>query len=232
AMTDMQQQGVKAFILDLRYNPGGLLGTATEVCDKFLSGGVIVSTRADRETPNLDKKEFAKADPDDVKDLPIIVLVNQYSASASEIVSGALKDHHRALIVGERTFGKGSVQMLYPLGQGQQQAVLKLTTSHYYLPNGKCIHREENSKEWGVDPDVQVEMTPDQMRAALGARQEFDILRDAAPAPAKGEALPQKAEKVEEAVASTKKNKDPLTVDAQLSAALLLMRLELAGAQL
>jgi len=75
-------------------------------------------------------------------------------------------------------------------------------------------------------------MTPDQMRAALGARQEFDILRDATPAPAKGEALPQKSEKVEEAVASTKKNKDQLSVDAQLSAALLLMRLELAGAQL
>jgi carboxyl-terminal processing protease len=230
AISDMSRAGARGILLDLRYNPGGLLNSATDVVDKFITDGTIVSTRPDRpDSPNQPTVTNAHRNRDEVS-TPIIVLVNQYSASASEIVSGALKDHHRALIVGERTFGKGSVQMLYPLGQGQQQAVLKLTTSHYYLPNGKCIHREENSKEWGVDPDVQVEMTPDQMRAAMGARQEFDILRDAAPA--KGEALPEKTEKVEEAVAVTKKNKDPLTVDAQLSAALLLMRLELAGAQL
>ena len=96
------------------------------------------------------------------------MLVNQYSASASEIVSGALKDQNRATIVGERTFGKGSVQMLFPLAD--RTALLKLTTSHYYLPSGRCIHREENSTEWGVDPDVTVEMTPEQMRAAIDAR--------------------------------------------------------------
>ena len=232
AISDMSRSGARGILLDLRYNPGGLLNSATDVVDKFITDGTIVSTRPDRpDSPNQPTVSTAHRNRDEVS-TPIIVLVNQYSASASEIVSGALKDHKRALIVGERTFGKGSVQMLYPLGQGQQQAVLKLTTSHYYLPNGKCIHREENSKEWGVDPDVQIEMTPDQMRAALGARQEFDILRDVAPAPAKGEALQEKAEKVEEAVAVTKKNKDPLSVDAQLSAALLLMRLELAGAQL
>src|SRR2546421_2248246 len=232
AISDMTKSDARGILLDLRHNPGCLLNSATDVVDKFIADGTIVSTRPDRpDSPNQPTETRAHKNRDEVT-TPIIVLVNQYSASASEIVSGALKDHHRALIVGERTFGKGSVQMLYPLGQGQQQAVLKLTTSHYYLPNGKCIHREENSKEWGVDPDVQVEMTPDQMRAALGARQEFDILRDATPAPAKGEALPEKAQKVEDAVAVTKKNKDPLSVDAQLSAALLMMRLELAGAQL
>jgi C-terminal processing protease CtpA/Prc len=104
--------------------------------------------------------------------------------------------------------------MLYPLGG--QSAVLKLTTSHYYLPNGKCIHREENSKEWGVEPDVVVEVTPDQMRAAIDALQEFDILREA----------PDPNEKPD---ANAHKNKDPLTVDAQLSAALLLMRMQLAN---
>jgi carboxyl-terminal processing protease len=150
ALTEMLAQGMKGVILDLRYNPGGLLGTATEVCDKFLSDGIIVSTKADRETPNLPKEERAKPDADDIKDLPMVVLINQYSASASEIVSGAMKDHHRALIVGERTFGKGSVQMLFPLSA--RTAYLKLTTHHYYLPSGKCIHREENSTEWGVDP--------------------------------------------------------------------------------
>ncbi|HEY7118542.1 MAG TPA: S41 family peptidase, partial [Tepidisphaeraceae bacterium] len=220
AMTEMEVNGVKGLILDLRYNPGGLLGTATEVCDKFLSDGIIVSTRADRETPNLPKEERAKPDPDDVKDTPMVILVNQYSASASEIVSGAMKDHHRALIVGERTFGKGSVQMLFPLSG--RAAYLKLTTHHYYLPNGKCIHREENSTEWGVDPDVTVEMTPEQMRAAIDARQELDILRDPT-APPERKAL---------AAAADKAKKDPLAQDAQLSAALLMLRLQLAGAQL
>jgi carboxyl-terminal processing protease len=145
--------------------------------------------------------------------------VNQYSASASEIVSGAMKDHHRALIVGERTFGKGSVQMLFPLSA--RSAYLKLTTHHYYLPNGKCIHREENSTDWGVDPDVTVEMTPEQMRAAIDSRQDMDVLRDAGAAPEK------KAEALEKVA-----KKDPLAQDAQLSAGLLLLRLQLAGARL
>ena len=142
------------------------------------------------------------------------MLVNQYSASASEIVSGALKDWKRALIVGERTFGKGSVQMLFPLRD--RQAYLKLTTSHYYLPGGKCIHREENSTEWGVDPDVTVEMTPEQMRAAIDARQDLDILRDAT---------------ADDAAPTTQKT-DLLSVDPQMQAALLLLRLELNGAEI
>jgi carboxyl-terminal processing protease len=162
-----------------------------------------------------------------------VVLVNQYSASASEIVSGCLKDHHRALVVGERTFGKGSVQMLFPLEN--RKAYLKLTTSHYYLPSGRCLHREENSTEWGVDPDVKVEMTPEQMRTAIDARQELDIIRDANSPPAQGaqEKVIDKAKEVEGAVASVKKDKkDLLASDPQLSAAVLMLRLELAGAQL
>jgi carboxyl-terminal processing protease len=218
AVTEMQANGMKALIMDLRYNPGGLLSTATEVCDKFLTDGIIVSTKADRPTPNLPKEEHAKADADDVLNTPMVILVNQYSASASEIVSGAMKDHHRALIVGERTFGKGSVQMLFPLST--RTAYIKLTTHHYYLPNGKCIHREENSTDWGVNPDVTVEMTPEQMTAAIKARQDQDVLRDAnAP-----------ADKKQEAIESAKK--DPLAQDPQLSAGLLLLRLQLAGAQL
>ena len=219
AMTEMQSAGLKGLIFDLRYNPGGLLGTATEICDKFLADGVIVSTRADRETPNLPREERAKADSDDVNDIPMVVLVNQYSASASEIMSGAMKDHHRALIVGERTFGKGSVQMLFPLAG--RSAYLKLTTHHYYLPSGKCIHREENSTDWGVNPDVTVEMTPEQMRAAIDSRQDMDILRDAASTPEEKASAARKVDK-----------KDPLAQDAQLSAGLLLLRLQLAGAKI
>ncbi|HEY8667079.1 MAG TPA: S41 family peptidase [Tepidisphaeraceae bacterium] len=240
AVDEMKEQGVKAMILDLRHNPGGLLQSATEVSDKFLKSGVIVSTHADRETPNPPTEARAHADNDEF-DLPTVVLINQYSASASEIVSGALKDHKRAILVGERTFGKGSVQMLFPLDD--HAAYLKLTTSHYYLPSGRCIHREENSKEWGVDPDVTVEMTPEQMRAAIDARQELDILRDANAPPAEGEQekLNDVAPKIENAVKeapvkgttqeSTAK-KDPLDCDPQLSAALLVLRLQLAGAHL
>jgi C-terminal processing protease CtpA/Prc len=99
---------------------------------------------------------------------------------------------------------------------------LKLTTSHYYLPLGKCIHREENSTEWGVDPDVTVEMTPEQMRNALDARQELDVLHGI---------NEQQPDKKPEAV-DAKPKKDPLTVDAQLQAALLLLRFELVGAQI
>ena len=116
-MTSRARCGRSGILLDLRYNPGGLLNSATDVVDKFITDGTIVSTRPDRpDSPNQPTVSSAHRNRDEVK-TPIIVLVNQYSASASEIVSGALKDHHRAIIVGERTFGKGSVQMLYPLGQ-------------------------------------------------------------------------------------------------------------------
>ncbi len=219
AVDELKSKGCRAIILDLRYNPGGLLTAATDVSDKFLHDGVIVSTRADRDTPNSPTVATAHADGGET-DMPLVVLVNQYSASASEIVSGALKDQHRAIIVGERTFGKGSVQMLFQLNT--KQAFLKLTTSHYYLPSGKCIHREENSTDWGVNPDMTVEMTPEQMRAAIDARQDMDILREADDKPV--------ASKEPSTTQPAKKNL--LAADPQLSAGLLLLRLKLSGASL
>lgn len=236
AVREIESRGGRGVILDLRYNPGGLLTAATDVSDRFLRRGDIVSTRPERDTGNQRTVATARADASDTT-LPMVVLVNQYSASASEIVSGALKDHSRALIVGERTFGKGSVQMLFPLSD--RTAYLKLTTSHYYLPAGRCIHREETSTEWGVDPDVTVEMTPEQMRAAIDARQDMDILRDINAAPAEGEQekLNDKAAEVSEEVKAIAKadgggKKDLLSSDPQLSAAVLLLRLQLTGAQL
>jgi C-terminal processing protease CtpA/Prc len=122
--------------------------------------------------------------------------------------------------------------MLFPLSG--RQAYLKLTTSHYYLPLGKCIHREENSTEWGVDPDLTIEMTPEQMRAAIDSRQDLDILRDAdvpdAPAQGKEKQIEKQGKDVKEAVA--KATRDPMQSDPQLSAALLLLRMQLVGAQL
>lgn len=210
AIDILKDQGARALILDLRSNPGGLLTAATEVADKFLTQGDIVSTRSMRDLINSPAIR-ARETPDDVK-LPMVVLVNQYSASASEIVSGALRDLKRATIIGERTFGKGSVQMLFPLDR--QQALLKLTTSHYYLPGGTCIHREENAAQWGVDPDLKVEVTPEQMRKVIDARTELDILRDKAP---------------DDLRAEEKTAKDLLDADLQLSAALFVLRLQLAG---
>jgi carboxyl-terminal processing protease len=236
AVEALNENGAKAIILDLRYNPGGLLTAATDVSDKFLKDGIIVTTRPDREPGNPPTVAMAHADPNETE-LPMIVLVNQYSASASEIVSGALKDQKRALIVGERTFGKGSVQMLFPLAN--REAYLKLTTSHYYLPSGRCIHREENSQDWGVDPDVTVEMTPEQMRAAIDARQDLDVLRDINAAPAEGQQ--EKNEDVAPAAQENeqpklddpkKEKKDLLSSDPQLAAAVLLLRMHLAGAPL
>ena len=114
--------------------------------------------------------------------------------------------------MGERTYGKGSVQMVFHVDD--DKALLKLTTSHYYLPSGRCIHREENSDTWGVDPDVTVEMTPEQMTAANIARQDFDVLRDGT-----------------STRPSTRPASDLLTTDPQLSAALLVLRMQLLGAQ-
>ncbi len=214
AVKQMQTQGIKGMVLDLRSDPGGLLTTAVDVADRFIKDGAIVSTKADRETPQSPSK--SEADPDTKKiTMPTVVLVNQFSASASEILAGALKDHHRALIVGERTYGKGSVQMLFRVTG--RNAVLKLTTSHYYLPSGRCLHREENSTEWGVDPDFAIEMSPDQMRAVAEARQQMDIVYQPSEQP-----RPE----------PTTKPADLLELDPQLGAAVMLMRLQVAGVQL
>jgi carboxyl-terminal processing protease len=113
---------------------------------------------------------------DHYPDTPLILLVNSTSASASEIVTGALQAHHRAWVVGERTFGKGSVQQVLPLTPGWQ-AILKLTTSRYYLPNGRCLHRDDDSETWGVDPDVKVVLVPKENNKVAKLRTRKDILK-------------------------------------------------------
>ena len=135
---------VNAFILDLRNNPGGLLSQAIEITDFFLENGEIVSTKARKKNEN--RKWFAKkGDITDGKTL--LVLINYGSASASEIVAGALKDHKRAIILGENSFGKGSVQSIIPL---KNRGAIRLTVAKYYLPSGKSI------SEVGVRPDIEV----------------------------------------------------------------------------
>ena len=215
AVDRLNREGAQAVILDLRNNPGGLLTAAVEVADEFInSDDLIVETKSDRGVEQA-PPERATRSKGDLR-VPVVVLTNQFSASASEIVSGAMKDLKRALVVGERTFGKGSVQMLFPLDR--RQAYLKLTTSHYFLAGGGKIHREPGSKTWGVEPDVKVEMTPEQMRDAIKLRQDLDVLRAAGAAAADAPTT-----RPVDGQAELLKN------DPQLSAGLLLLRLELAG---
>ena len=143
---------VNAFILDLRNNPGGLLSQAIKISDFFLDNGEIVSTKARKKNEN--RKWFAKkGDITDGKTL--LVLINYGSASASEIVAGALKDHKRAIILGENSFGKGSVQSIIPL---KNRGAIRLTVAKYYLPSGKSI------SEVGVSPDIEVNEEGDNFR--------------------------------------------------------------------
>jgi carboxyl-terminal processing protease len=136
---------INGFILDLRNNPGGLLSQAVEISDFFLDDGEIVSTRGKREREN--RKWFARRG-DQIDGKPLIVLINYGSASASEIVAGALKDHKRAILIGKNSYGKGSVQSIIPL---KNKGAIRLTISKYYLPSGKSI------SEIGVTPDFDVE---------------------------------------------------------------------------
>ena len=212
AVKSMQDQGVRGIVFDLRFNPGGLLNAATEISDMFLDHGTIVSTKGIHARPTETTADKATIVP---MSLPMVVLVNQYSASASEIFSGAMKDLHRGLIVGQRSFGKGSVQNVMGLGE---KAAIKLTMSYYYLPDGESLHRRDGAKTWGVEPDVVVEMTPDQVGKLLEARRDADIIaaRNASTAPATVPA-PQNA--------TPPKAAEPL-LDTQLDTGLMILRLQ------
>jgi carboxyl-terminal processing protease len=155
ALDQLKEEGVKGLILDLRDDPGGLLSAAVEVSDLFLEKGEIVSTKG-RNTP---ARKFDASKDALYEDLPMVILINQNSASASEIVAAALQDHKRAVVVGQRSFGKGSVQNIIDLDGGN--SVLKLTVASYYRPSGENIHRFRNAKnsdKWGVSPDKGAEV--------------------------------------------------------------------------
>ncbi len=166
----------RALILDLRFNPGGLLSAAVRICDMFLPEGKIVSVK-DRHGR---ERVWRAKGPGTFKHFPMVVLVNRYSASASEIVSACLQDHGRALIVGERTWGKGSVQNVIQLQGGR--SALKLTTAAYFRPSGKNIHRHPGAKPsdtWGVMPDkgYRLRMSDAELRALVRHRRQVDIVR-------------------------------------------------------
>ena len=156
ALDDLKTEGMRGLILDLRNNPGGLLSAAVEVSQQFLRRGDLIVYTQGRDGRRGQRYTARQRNP--LLELPMVVLINEGSASASEIVAGALQDHRRAVLIGEKTFGKGSVQSVLPLGDG---SALRLTTAQYYTPSERVID------ELGIEPDILVPVTPDELRKLI-----------------------------------------------------------------
>ncbi len=192
-----RERPLRGVVLDLRHNPGGLLKSAVDFSNAFIERGRIVAGQ-DR---NGRQVWAMGAEPPRavLKDLPVVVLVNQGSASASEIVAGALKAHDAAVVLGDRTFGKGSVQTVHPCGDQRADAQLKLTTQYYVLPPGpgetepRLVHKRPGSSDYGVMPDLVVKMTPAQIEKSVTLRQSADVIEEWK-APADQRARPDVAE--------------------------------------
>ena len=206
---------IKGLVLDLRNNPGGLLDQAIKVSDAFLNQGEIVSTRG----RDADNAQRYNAEPGDLMDdLPIVVLINGGSASASEIVAGALQDHDRAIILGTRSFGKGSVQTIIPLpGNG----AMRLTTARYYTPSGHSIQAT------GIDPDIVVARTTLEPIAPTGRQRREADLRgrlDGEDGPDDGDNESDNGANAPETDAATDAAAEPDVIDFQLQRALDLLK--------
>lgn len=204
------KQHMHGLIIDLRYNPGGYLDTAVRMCNMFISQGTILSTRGRTAPPEAWSAQGSPLIP---PNMPVILVVNQDSASASEIFSGAMRDHHRALIVGHRTYGKGCVQNVIPIGE-HDTAEFKLTEQYYYLPDGECIQRQPYARVWGVKPNVAVWFSPLQLQQLQATWLNDDLISSsgkasAKPSPFAFKVPPQKA------------------FDTQLDTAEMLMKLQL-----
>ena len=172
ALRAVQQAGARAMVLDLRFNPGGLMNQAVDMADCFLEGGLILATVSRR---HAEQEYFAKGEGT-IDDLSLAVLINGSSASSAEIVAGALQDHDRAVIIGERSFGKGSVQRLIHLTESE--GAVKLTTAYYRLPRGRMIHRmtdNPTSDDWGIKPDVSVAISPEEVDRIQACRRRLDV---------------------------------------------------------
>jgi carboxyl-terminal processing protease len=169
ALEDLESQGIESLILDLRGNPGGLLDSAREVSDLFLDAGRLIVSTKGRNEKRL-QEIYAHESSPHAFDYPLVVMINEGSASASEIVAGAIQDWDRGLVVGHNSFGKGSVQSIFSVSDRE---ALKLTTAKYYTPSGRCIHKAENNERFdGEDhqPEYELETEP-----------EFPVLPDSLP---------------------------------------------------
>ena len=178
ALEQLEKQEVTGLVLDLRYNPGGLLESAVLISDMFLRPGQKIVSIAGRTRSQTYEAEPGRKFLEPAQKHPIVVLLNEESASASEIVAAALQDNGRAVIMGERSFGKGSVQNMMELETGK--TAIKLTTAKYLRPNGKNIHRFPESKEtddWGVRPDIEVKLKRVENLETWMARRDRDVVR-------------------------------------------------------
>lgn len=176
ALADFSKKGMKALILDLRNNPGGLLDSAVDICGLFLKEhSVILTTKGRLEEM---KKEYFSKGGGEYDRMPFVILVNKGSASASEIVAGAMQDLKRALVIGANTFGKGSVQSVIPLSDG---SALRLTVAKYYLPSGRpIIHSDEKNAKNGITPDIEITVKPED-EVKLYAQSEMIFSKDKEP---------------------------------------------------
>lgn len=239
-MSELKPEGLRGLVLDLRWNPGGLLDSAWQMSSLFLKHGDVVVTTKGRNSS--DDQQLPVPSDGAYSDVPLVVLVNENSASASEIVSGAIRDNDRGTVIGERTFGKFSVQNLIPLSSSA--AKLKITTARYYLPKGGSLHREPDSETWGVEPDVAMRLSRWETWNAWQLRRKADLLGP----PKAEEAVDGKAESLEDVAIGEAEDADaekkaeaepqlPLIeqpdennrpeVDPQVEGALLLLRVKL-----
>ncbi len=178
AIAVLLQGDMRGLVLDVRGNPGGGLGSAIEIADLFLRDGTIVSVRGRTRRPQTWRAREAGTLPD----FPMVVMTNRHSASAAEIVAGALQENRRAKVLGTRTFGKGSVQEVHELPY--DRGTLKMTSGHYYLPSGRNISRADDNPVWGVDPDpgFVVPMSDKKYRNSIIARRGYGVIRPGAAA--------------------------------------------------
>jgi carboxyl-terminal processing protease len=179
-MNELTEHELNGLMLDLRWNPGGLLSAAIEVSDMFVEDGLIVSTTG----RNIETREWKAHKAGTYAGFPMVVLVNRFSASASEIVAACLQDQKRAVVVGQRTWGKGSVQNVLRLEEGR--SALKLTTAEYRRPSGKGIHRADDASEddeWGVKPNegLEIKLTDIEAMQLDRFRRNRDLLRELDP---------------------------------------------------
>lgn len=174
ALNELEKMGMRALVFDLRGNPGGYLNQAVAVCSKFLAKGKLVVYQQGRDGTEIGKRRdfFVEHDGDEAHpDYPLVLLVDENSASASEIVSGCLQVHKRADLVGQRTFGKGSVQQIFPVTATDGKSALRLTIAYYYLPDGRCIHKPRDPQTWRYQEMIRSEIERWKMEGSISDAQ-------------------------------------------------------------
>jgi carboxyl-terminal processing protease len=222
-LTEILHRGARGLVLDLRFNPGGLMDQAVAMVDWFVNHGMIVSTVTRRKAVH----EYPATRRSISPEVRLAVLINDGSASASEIVAGALQAYERAVIVGSRSFGKGSVQHLIHLESND--AAIKLTAAYYRLPNGRIIHRthdNEHTDSWGVQPDVQVLLDDKEVTAIQHSRRALDTAFAESSVPLPGE------ESGDAGDARPRPRTPQIIRDRQLTAALSVLNQKIANAQI